>query len=246
MAGPDFSPFAKEYAQSRPTYPAELFAHLASLIESHRLAWDCATGNGQAALDLARYFERVVATDVSAEQIRHAPPHPRVEYRVAPAESSGLDDRSVDLVTVAAAVHWFDPARFGAEVRRVARAGGVLAVWTYHVGQVEPPFDRVFAGFYRDVLAPYFRAGARLVDEAYQGLQLPGEPLAAPPFTMSAEWSLDRMLAFIRSWSGTQKYLEEKGKDPTDLIAPELERLWGGRDTVHTVRWPLIVRMTRI
>src|SRR5574341_2011719 len=105
---PDYSPFARQYAESRPKYPAELFSYLAALVDRHHLAWDCATGNGQAALDLVKHFERVIATDVSAEQIRHAVPHPQIEYRVARAEQSGLEDQSVDLVTVASALHWFD------------------------------------------------------------------------------------------------------------------------------------------
>ncbi len=246
MPSPDFSPLARQYVQSRPTYPAELFSYLASLVDRRRLAWDCATGNGQAALDLVEHFERVIATDVSAEQIRHAAPHPQIEYRVAPAEQSGLDDQSVDLVTVASAIHWFDLDRFYAEVRRVVRPGGVLAAWTYHVGYVEPPFDEIFGRFYRDVVSPYFAAGAKLVDERYETITLPGEPIAAANFYVSAAWNLDQMLAFIASWSGTQQYLKECGEDPVTLIAEELEHLWGERGSVHTVRWPLYMRISRL
>ena len=96
-----FSGHASGYARFRPRYPAQLFRHLASLAPGHRRAWDCATGNGQAAVALAMHFERVIATDASAQQIENAVAHERVEYRVAPAESSGLDARSIDAVTVA-------------------------------------------------------------------------------------------------------------------------------------------------
>jgi SAM-dependent methyltransferase len=246
MTVPDFSPLAREYARSRPTYPPALFDDLASRLDRRRLAWDCATGNGQAAVGLTRHFERVIATDISPEQIRYAAPHPRIEYRVATAEQSGLEDGSVDLLTVAAAVHWFDPQRFEGEVRRVVRRGGVLAAWTYHVGRVEPPFDGVFARFYRDVLAPYFAAGARSVDDLYETLSLPGEPLDTPSFVMSADWDLDRMRGFIASWSGTRRYLEERREDPAERIGPELERLWGPSETVRTVRWPLFLRVSRL
>jgi ubiquinone/menaquinone biosynthesis C-methylase UbiE len=246
MTSPDFSPLARQYAQSRPTYPAELFSYLAGLVDRRRLAWDCATGNGQAALDLVKHFERVVATDVSAEQIRHAAPYPQIEYRIAQAEQSGLDDQSVDLVTVASAIHWFDLDRFYAEVRRVVCSGGVLAAWTYHVGYVEPPFDEIFWRFYRDVISPYFAPGAKLVDERYETITLPGEPIAGANFSVSAKWNLKQMLAFIASWSGTQQYLKARGEDPVAQIAEELEHLWGGHGNVHTVRWPLYMQISRI
>ena len=54
--------------------------------------------------------------------------HPRVEYRVAPAERSGLPDAAVDLVTLALAAHWFDLPRFYAEVRRVGRPRTAIAL----------------------------------------------------------------------------------------------------------------------
>lgn len=243
---PDFSPIAGLYARARPRYPAELFAHLAELVERRGLAWDCATGNGQAALGLVDHFERVVATDVSAEQIRHAAPHPRIDYRVAPAERSGFDDRSVDLVTVAAAVHWFDLAGFSSELRRVVRPGGVVAAWTYHAGHVEPPLDRVFERFYRDVVSPYFAPGARLVDDRYETLLLPGEPVDTASFSMSADWSLDDLIAYVRSWSGTQQYMKERGEDPIARISDELEAIWGEPERVRTLRWPLYLKASRL
>jgi ubiquinone/menaquinone biosynthesis C-methylase UbiE len=134
MVSPDYSSFAGKYAQSRPGYPAELFHRLASLLEPRKVAWDCATGNGQAAVALVEHFDRVIATDVSAEQIRHAAQHPQIEYRVASAEESGLDDRSVDVATVASALHWFDLDCFYSEATRVIRPQGLLAAWTYHTG----------------------------------------------------------------------------------------------------------------
>jgi len=246
MQKPDFSPIAGQYARSRPGYPAELFGYLASLVEPRRLAWDCATGNGQAARGLARHFGRVIATDVSDEQIRHAAPHPKIEFRVATSEQSGLGDASVDLVTVASALHWFDLEKFYAEARRVTRPGGVVAAWSYHIGHVEPPFDDLFRRFYIDVLFPYFGTGARLVDQKYETVTLPGKPLDPGRFSVSVRWNLDQLLAFIRSWSGTQQYTRERGEDPVGSILEELERLWGDRGKVRTVRWPLYLRVSRL
>jgi len=244
---PDFSPLAALYAQARPGYPAELFAWLASLVDRRRLAWDCATGNGQAALGLARHFDQVVATDLSLAQLRHAPPHPGIAYVASTAEEAALPDKAVDLITVAAAVHWFDLERYAAEVRRVLRPRGVFAAWTYHVGRVDPPLDAIFARFYRDVIAPYFPPAVRLVDERYTTLDLPGEDIAVGrTFAVSAVWTLDQMLAFIGSWSATRQYIQERGEDPAALIAGELEQIWGARRRALTVRWPLDIRITQL
>jgi len=243
---PDFSPLAGAYAASRPGYPPALFAWVASVVERHDLAWDTATGNGQAALGLAAHFDRVVATDCSAAQIAHARLHPRIEYRVGRAESSGLADGSVDLVAAAAAVHWFDLPRFDDEVRRVTRPGGVVAVWTYHAAHLAPPFDAVLGPFYRDVVAPYFAAGARLVDDRYEGITLPGVAIETPSFTVTANWTAAEILAYVRTWSGVRAYAEARGEDPVARLAPEVERVCGPPDAAHRLRWPVYLKASRL
>lgn len=243
---PDFSPLAESYARARPSYPDELFDWLAGLVGRRRLAWDCATGSGQAARCLARQFQRVVATDLSEEQLRHAAAHPRIEYRRAPAERSGLEAGSADLVTVAAAVHWFDLPAFAGEVERVLRPGGVLAVWTYHVGEVEPPFDELFHRLYWQILKPHFAPATRLVDEHYETLALPGEPVPTPRFEMRASWRLEQALDFVSSWSGTRAYREAHGTDPVDLVRAELAALWGDAEAARELRWPLHLRVARV
>jgi SAM-dependent methyltransferase len=245
-AAPDYSPFARQYALSRPGYPAGLFAYLSSLVDRHLLAWDCATGNGQAALELVKHFERVIGTDISEEQIKHAVQHPRIAYHVARSDQSGISGTSVDLITVASAIHWFDLDSFYKEVQRVLRPGGILAAWSYHVGNVESPFDRIFERFYRGILAPYFPRGAKLVDDRYETITLPGKPLEAEDFHVSATWSFDQMIAFIKSWSGTQGYMKERGEDPVAFIVEELGQIWGSRDSVHSVRWPLFMKVSRL
>lgn len=244
--GPDYSHVAEYYSISRPGYPEELFEWLASLVERREVAWDTATGSGQAAVSLARHFQRVIATDISEEQIRHAKPHPRIEYRAAAAEASGLPDDSVDLVVSAAALHWFDLDRFYAEVRRVARPGGVLAAWTYHVAYVEPPFDQVFGPFYRDVVAPYFAPGARLVDDRYEAITLPGSAIDASSYWASVNWTSPEILRFVRTWSGVQTYMEATGRNPVPELAPAIEEVCGSPDAVHELRWPLYLKVARL
>lgn len=242
---PDFSGVSAEYAAARPLYPSELFEWLASSVKHRDTAWDTATGSGQAALGLAAHFSHVVATDVSSAQLQHAKQHPRIEYRVASAEESGLAGHSVDLVVAAAAIHWFDLDRFFLEVARVNRPGGVLAAWTYHVAHVEPPLDRVLWPFYRDVVGPHFAAGARMVDSRYEGLTLPGKALQPPSFRVSVRWSADDVLRFIRTWSGVQSYMAVTKQDPVADIAAAVREVFGGDKSVLDVSWPLYVRAAR-
>lgn len=243
---PDYSGVAEEYAASRPSYPRALFSWIASAAAHRHTAWDVATGSGQAAHGLVPYFERVIATDVSARQVEHATPHARIEYRVAPAETSSLPATSVDLVTVAAAIHWFELDRFYDEVRRVIVPGGVLAAWTYHVAHVAPPLDVVLWPFYRDVVAPYFAAGAWLVDDRYEGITLPGEPLPVPSFMVTVRWTAAQVLRFVRTWSGVQSYIAARGTDPVDDLAPGVRDAMGGDGVACKLSWPLYVRASRL
>ena len=237
-----FSLQSAGYARHRPHYPDELFAYLAGLA-GRRLAWDCATGNGQAAIALARHFDRVVATDASQAQIDAAIAHPAVSYRVAAAEASGLDDGSVDLVTVGQALHWFDTTQFFAEASRVLAAGGVLAAWCYELCTVSPACDAVVERLYTGIVGSFWPPERRLIEARYAGIEFPGLELAPPSFEMTAQWAVDDMLGYLRTWSACQRYRQEHGEDPVELIEKALRRAWGSAP--RTVRWPLTVRVAR-
>lgn len=239
-----FAPVAADYAGFRPTYPATLFAWLASIAPGRTLAWDCAAGSGQASRDLAVHFEQVIATDASAAQIAAATPCPGVEYRIAPAEVSGLPDAAVDLVTVAQALHWFDLDRFYAETRRVLKPCGILAVWSYGVLSVEGETANARAeAFYRDTVGPYWPPERRLVESGYRTLPFPFVEMAAPAFDMEAYWTLPELLGYFRSWSATGRYIAEQGHDPVSLLATELSPLWIPPNDRRRVTWPLTVRV---
>jgi SAM-dependent methyltransferase len=239
-----FSSHANVYAESRPDYPAALFAYLADLCSTRELVWDCATGNGQAAQALASYFTRVVATDASAAQIEAARPGANIEYAVAPAEAVPLTACSVDMVTVAQALHWFDIDAFFASVRRVLKPGGVLAVWSYGLTRITPAVDQVIAELYDGVLGDYWPPERKLVERGYADIQLPFEALTPPPFEMRRNWSLDQLLAYLNSWSSTQRYLRQHGNNPLALVQSELQSAWGS-DRVLPVIWPLTVKLCR-
>ena len=176
-----FGSVSGAYAHYRPTYPAALFDWLAAVAPARQRAWDCATGTGQAAIGLAAHFAEVVATDASASQLAAARPAPGVHYRLAAAEGSGLEADSVDLVTVAQALHWFDQPRFFREVERVLRPGGVLAVWSYGIPELEGEGpDALLQHFYADIVGPYWPPENAQVENGYRDLVLPFECLEAP------------------------------------------------------------------
>ena len=238
-----FSTASGRYAAFRPHYPAELYAWLAGQCAAHDAAWDCATGSGQAALGLAPHFQHIVATDASAEQIRHAVPHAGIDYRVAPAEASGLADASVDLVTVAQAAHWFDLPRFYAEVKRVLKPGGVLALWGYGRMVLPGEMDAPFLRFYAETVGPYWPPERALIDDGYQSLAFPFEAKAAPAFAIRVEWSLQRLIAYLSTWSAVKRYHTAQGQDPLPTLQAELAPLWGDAECARPLDWPLFLRV---
>jgi ubiquinone/menaquinone biosynthesis C-methylase UbiE len=239
-----FSRVAPAYASCRPRYPDDLFDYLEHLVSQHDLAWDCAAGSGQATIALAQRFKRVVATDTSAAMLREAPRHPAVEYRVAPAESSGLGAATADLVTVAQALHWLDTETFYAEARRVLVPGGVLAVWTYGAQSLdEPALDRVLQRFSSEIVGPYWPPGRRHVESGYRELSFPFPEFESPARAMQEIWSLSQLLGYVGSWSATQRFREEVGHDPVAQLGRDLERHWGDPSASRRIRWPLSLRV---
>src|SRR5436190_651141 len=175
-----FSGHAADYAKFRPRYPDQLFDYLAGIAPDRAAAWDCGTGNGQAAVALAERFNHVLATDASAEQIANAAPHRRVTYRVATAEASGIESSSIDLITVAQALHWFDLEKFYSEVGRVLKSHGVITALAYDVLRIEPAIDAVVNHYYTDVIGAYWPPERALV-EKFAELPFPFPEIAAPP-----------------------------------------------------------------
>ena len=176
-----FSGHAATYSMFRPTYPRRLFEWLAETAPRRERAWDAGTGSGQAAVGLAEHFACVVGTDASAAQVGHATPHPRVEYRVAPAEASGLPEGWADLVTVAQALHWFDLPRFFGEARRVLAPDGLLAVWCYGDCRLDDPaVDRIVHRYNRDTVEDYWPPERDLVLAEYRPIPFPFAEVATP------------------------------------------------------------------
>lgn len=241
-----YSGHADAYARHRPRYPDELFTWLASVSPGRALAWDAGTGSGQVAGALARHFDRVVATDASSEQLARATPHERVEYRHEPAGCSTLASASVDLVTAGAAAHWFELDDFHSEVARVGRKGAVVALFSYGPRDFADAIGPVVHRFQEEILGGYWPERIRYVHERYATLPFPFDEIEAPPFSMTADWNLAELLAFLETWSASQRYFQEHGTRATATIAPELSQMWGDPASRRQLRCPLFVRAGRV
>jgi len=237
-----FSKQAAGYAKFRPRYPEKLFEYLGSIAPSRQLAWDCGTGNGQAAIGLASVFDRVIATDASEKQIANAQSHEKIEYRVAPAENSGIGSETIDLTMVAQALHWFDLDRFYPEARRVLKADGVIAASAYNLLHIEKSIDEVVNRYYHQVVGPFWPPERRLVEQ-FADLSFPFREIEAPKFEMTAHWDLDHLLGYLRTWSSTQRFIGARGIDPLEQITDDLCSAWGKAGQNRSITWPLVIRI---
>ena len=261
-----FSAQSKEYATSRPTYPRALFEFIVGLVEEKNLAWDCATGNGQAAVMLADYFKQVVASDISAKQLENAQQKSNITYRIFHAENTPLENNSVDLITIAQALHWFDFDRFYSEARRVLRKrkdgqtggsdggyggeGGIIAAWAYGLHTVSPDVDKVTHHLYEDILGDkYWPAERKYVEDRYETIPFPFETIQSPQFSLQLEWNLSELLNYFRSWSSVQKFIDKNNYSPLGEIRESLESAWGGNDRADdkkTVTFPLYIKIGKL
>jgi SAM-dependent methyltransferase len=244
-----FSRQSAAYSRYRPHYPPELIEWVSSLAPDRRLAVDCATGNGQAALPLSSRFDLVVALDGSLAQLRSASPQPNVAYVAALAECLPIRGHSVSLITAAQAAHWFDFDRFHAECRRVLVPGGVVAAWTYGKFRLDDPdsrvseaVDSVIDDFYETVLGEFWPPERQYVELGYRTLPFPWPEVAAPAFGLETAWDLERVLGYLASWSAVQRYRDRRGSDPLKPLRVALETAWGGAG-IRRLRWPVHARV---
>lgn len=241
-----FSATASSYAAYRPTYPRALAEFIAGQAPACGVAWDCGCGSGQLSVLLGEVFEHVIATDASDKQIVQAVPHPNVEYRVAPAESSGLGDAAVDAIVAAQAAHWFDLPAFYAEVRRVGKPGAVVALVSYGRLVLDAEIDGIVQRFYSETAGPYWPPERRHVEGGYRSLPFPFAAVETPAIDMQAEWPLPAFLGYVDTWSAVNALRQAQGTEPIDAFRRTLSVAWGDPLRARVVRWPLTIRAGRL
>ena len=242
----NFSAHASTYAKFRPVYPTELYEFLFSQIQGKQVAWDCGCGNGQVAGRLADHFERVEATDISQKQLEQAVRKPNINYQLAPAENVPMSDKSVDLVTVAQAIHWFDFDKFYKEVYRVSKPGSLIAIWCYSLLTVNKKVDAIILNFYENTLGDrYWDAERRYVEEQYQTIPFPFDEIETPEFVIRVSWTPDHLIGYLNSWSAVQHYIRDTNINPVEKISISLRDAWGEQEQQDVV-FPLFTRIGKI
>ncbi len=243
-----FSSHAKNYAKYRPTYPQSLYDGIFNHIQNFDLAWDCGTGNGQVAIELAKKFEKVIATDASKQQIDHAIPHLKVEYHVSKSENIFLPDNSLDLLTVGQALHWFHFDKFFDEVKRVVKPGGIFTCWSYKYLTINKDLDEVLYKFF-DLIEDYWPPERDHVAAEYKSIPFSKdfEALDFPSIFIERDMTAEETLGYLRTWSGVKNYkLKHNGEDPLDIIQPEFYKNWGNINHTKVIKHPLITKLFRI
>lgn len=241
----NFSQGSNDYAKFRPGSPEGVFDFLYSHIEAWDHAWDCGTGNGQVAIKLADRFAQVTATDISEQQLAAAPKRPNIQYNLERTEATTLPHSSVDLVTVAQAIHWFDFDAFYAEVKRVCKPGALVAAWTYVGLKISPEADAVIDKLYTDITGNYWDKERRYVDDLYESIPFPFDEIATPMFGISKAITIESLLGYLRTWSGVKHYNTATGEDAVTLVEKELRQAWGNAAT-REVHWPVHMRAGRV
>ena len=246
MAKDLFSERSDLYARYRPTYPKELYDYILSFVKEKNIAWDCATGNGQAAVALADHFNKVIATDISAAQIEKAKVKDNIEYLVCPAESTPFDENTFDLVTVAQAYHWIKWNEFKNEVFRVCKSRAIIAVWVYYNHTTgNKKVDDVIHDFYENVTKSYWDDERKFVEEMYSTVEFNYELLPLKNFETILEWRREDLLGYIASWSAIQKYIKLNGHSPIPIIEEEIKKLWPEGE-VKKVVFPIYLKLGRV
>lgn len=246
MAKDLFSDRADLYALYRPVYPEELFEYIIQFVNKTEVAWDCATGNGQAARFLSKYFRRVEATDISASQIAKAPQKENIFYSISAAEKTSFPDDHFDLITVATAYHWLNWKAFREEAQRVARPGAVIAVWSYNLLlSDDAEVQKIIDHFYHNITGPYWDPERRYVDECYASVDFEYEPLPSKDFSMELLWDMEHFLGYLKSWSAVQTYVRMNGTDPLELIKNDIIIAWGIAEKKKFM-FPLFLKIGRV
>jgi ubiquinone/menaquinone biosynthesis C-methylase UbiE len=246
MAKDLFSKQAEVYARYRPTYPAELFDYILSFVTGRSIAWDCATGNGQAAVVLAQHFKKVIATDISEKQLQQAIPAENIEYSVASAEKTTFPENTFDLITVAQAYHWFNFNAFHDEVMRVATQNAIIAVWGYNliVGEDEK-LSNMIGDFYRQTVGPYWDNERKHVEQNYSTVSFNYDELPSKEFRIYVQWTKEDVTGYLNTWSSVQHFIKANQYNPVEIFSRNLQDAWP-QNTAKQFYFPLFLRLGKI
>lgn len=241
----NFSSRSDNYAKFRPTYPIDFFKYLNSIVPNKKNVWDCGTGNGQIAFQLAKSFDTVFATDISQSQIDNAQKANNINYSVQPAEKTNFDSQTFDLIIVAQAIHWFGFDQFYAEVIRTASENAILCVVGYGRIEVTPPIDSIIKDFYTKTIGSYWDKERRYIDENYKTIPFPFDEIETPRFENILQWNLEHFIGYLNTWSAVKHYIKEKKYNPVEKLEVDLKKYWKSGESKE-VKFPILLRLGKI
>ena len=241
----NFSTQSDKYAKFRPSYPSEFFDFLNSVITKKENAWDCGTGSGQVAFELAKTFDNIYATDISQSQIDNARQSAKIEYSVQPAEKTNFAENTFDLIIVAQAIHWFDFEKFYAEVKRTAKENAKLCVVGYGLLEITPEIDFVIRDFYTKVIGEYWDKERKYVDENYTTIPIPFKEIQVPKFENKHEWNLKHLVGYLNTWSAVKHYIKKNNHNPIEELEIKLKKTWNIGES-KIVKFPILLRIGQI
>jgi ubiquinone/menaquinone biosynthesis C-methylase UbiE len=246
MVKDNFSQQSKDYAAFRPKLQQEVYGFVIQHVQQFDLAWDVGTGNGQTAVALSKVFKQVVGTDISENQLSHAVQQPNIIYKKEPAEHSSLESNSVDLITIAQAIHWFDFDNFYKEAVRVAKPGAVIAAFSYSMFRAaDKTIDEIIQRFYIDS-GPYWDPERKYIDAQYKTIPFPFAEIEAPVFYITYEWNIGQVIGYMRTWSANQHYRKKHGADlVSDDFKSILETNWPGEEKI-SLDFPVYMRIGKV
>lgn len=246
MENTEFNQHAADYAKFRPIYPIEIFEFLKQVSPSNDLAYDVGTGNGQCAVTLANYFCNVLASDLSKEQIANSVPKKNVRYFVSEAHESNIQAESVDLITVATAIHWFNFDKFYSESKRILKKEGVIAVWSYGWHECEnQQISNMIQKIGKEILKDFWSPQPKLIWDEYKTIPFPFVEMNHPKFNQTLYWDRNEFIGYLTTWSATQKYIQAKEEHPVKSIYTELTEIWKDPQSKLKFNGPIYMRLGR-
>ena len=239
----NFSHQSADYANFRPQYPKEIFDEIKTRLKSSTCAWDCATGNGQVAKELSKFFENVKATDISENQLNQAPKLANINYSVQTAEKVDFPDNSFDLITVAQAIHWFNFDKFYTEVKRTLKNDGIFVVLGYSLFRSNPETNKIMDDFYYNIIGPYWDEERKYLDDGYKSIPFPFQEIETSEVFFKEEWQLERLIGYLKTWSAVKHFIDKNGYDPVDELYDDLKESFGDKNIIE---FPILFRMGRV
>lgn len=241
-----FSEGAENYAKHRPTYPDECTKALAALCPNNNLAIEVGCGTGQFSHSLAEQFEKVIATDLSGEQIKQAVPHNKIIFKCEPAEKISADDNSASLIVAAQAAHWFDLPVFYKEAKRVAVNDAIIALLSYGILNIEGEANERFQKFYWDEIHSFWAPDRKHVETGYKDFDHPFTELTLPPINIICHWDFNQLIGYIKTWSAMKTLKAEGAGHIFDKFYNDIKDIWGEPEQRKTITWPISSRVGRI